>query len=140
MHSPRDPENRIDARESDTETGLYYYRARYYDFTTGRFWSEDLEGFSASPNFYSYVDNDPIDWTDPAGLDKVEVCCRPLRKLKPLLIFRIWHHFYIKITDPAGTTDTWGVLPGDGGERRIRADRQDSRASGSHHELRRSGG
>src|SRR2546422_10922948 len=48
-----------------------YYRARYYDSVTGRFWTEDPEGFSASPNFYSYVDNEPIDWTDPAGLDKV---------------------------------------------------------------------
>jgi RHS repeat-associated protein len=29
------------ARESDTETGLYYYRARYYDPNAGRFLSED---------------------------------------------------------------------------------------------------
>ena len=29
------------ARESDTETGLYYYRARYYDPQTGRFLNED---------------------------------------------------------------------------------------------------
>jgi RHS repeat-associated protein len=28
---------RYTARESDTETGLYYYRARYYDPSTGRF-------------------------------------------------------------------------------------------------------
>ena len=31
------------ARESDTETGLYYYRARYYDPSSGRFISEDPE-------------------------------------------------------------------------------------------------
>jgi len=29
------------ARESDTETGLYYYRARYYDSSLGRFLLED---------------------------------------------------------------------------------------------------
>jgi RHS repeat-associated protein len=32
------------ASESDTETGLYYYRARYYDPTAGRFLGEDPIG------------------------------------------------------------------------------------------------
>jgi RHS repeat-associated protein len=34
-------------RELDRETGLYYYRARYYDPKVGRFISEDPIGFSA---------------------------------------------------------------------------------------------
>ncbi len=95
-------------RELDPETGAYYYRARYYDQTVGRFMSEDPDGFDASINFYGYVDNDPADWTDPTGLDKVQVCCRPLRKAKPFLM--IWHHCYIKITDSSGS-HTWGILP-----------------------------
>lgn len=37
-------------REFDTETGLYYYRARYYDPSTGRFLSEDPIGFSGVDN------------------------------------------------------------------------------------------
>ena len=32
-------------RELDSETGLYYYRARYYNPTSGRFNSEDPIGF-----------------------------------------------------------------------------------------------
>jgi len=32
---------RYTARESDTETGLYYYRGRYYDRSIGRFVNED---------------------------------------------------------------------------------------------------
>jgi len=95
-------------REYDHETSLYYYRARYYDQNIGRFLSEDPDGFDASINFYAYVDNDPLDWADPTGLDKVQVCCRPLRKAKPFLM--IWHHCYIKISDSDGT-HTWGILP-----------------------------
>jgi RHS repeat-associated protein len=55
-------------RDNDQETGLRYYRARYYDPKIGRFISEDPEGFAADVNFYAYVGNDPIDYTDPWGL------------------------------------------------------------------------
>ena len=55
-------------RESDTETGLYYYRARYYDPTEGRFISEDPIHFIAGVNYYGYVDNNPIYWRDALGL------------------------------------------------------------------------
>jgi RHS repeat-associated protein len=56
-------------RESDSETGLYYYRARYYDPTAGRFLSEDPERFRAGIDFYSYVFNTPPNANDPTGLD-----------------------------------------------------------------------
>jgi RHS repeat-associated protein len=55
-------------RESDAKTGLYYYRARYYDSTTGRFASEDPIRFLGGVDFYEYVDNDSIDLVDPFGL------------------------------------------------------------------------
>ena len=55
------------AREFDSETSLYYYRARYYDTATGRFLSEDPTGFKADPNFYRYAANAPIVWRDPNG-------------------------------------------------------------------------
>jgi RHS repeat-associated protein len=38
----------------------YYYRARYYDPSTGRFTSEDSDGFDAGPNFYRYVSNNIV--------------------------------------------------------------------------------
>jgi RHS repeat-associated protein len=56
------------AREFDTETNLYYYRARYYDQNVGRFISEDPINFSGGINFYEYVKNQPIDNFDPFGL------------------------------------------------------------------------
>jgi RHS repeat-associated protein len=55
-------------RENDG-TGLYYYRARYYNTTIGRFVSEDPIGFDGGDvNLYAYVANDPINLIDPSGL------------------------------------------------------------------------
>jgi RHS repeat-associated protein len=47
-------------REEDPDTGLIYYRARFYDPSIGRFTSEDPKGFAAGINFYAYVSNNPI--------------------------------------------------------------------------------
>ncbi len=56
-------------REYDAALEEYYYRARYYDPSTGRFLSEDPLGLAAGdPNFYRYVGNDPRNATDPMGL------------------------------------------------------------------------
>jgi RHS repeat-associated protein len=61
------------ARESDTETGLYYYRARYYDQTVGRFISEDPRGFDGGANFYIYAANSPLKYVDPFGTCIIEM-------------------------------------------------------------------
>ena len=53
-------------REFDAETGVYYYRARYYDPTAGRFFSEDP--WNQGPSFYAYAENDPTNLVDPLGL------------------------------------------------------------------------
>ena len=55
-------------RELDSETGLYYYRARYYDPSTGRFISEDPTEFDGGINFYRYAANSPTNFIDPLGL------------------------------------------------------------------------
>ncbi len=57
-------------REWDSEIGLYYYRARYYSATIGRFISEDPSGFKAGDsNTFRYVANNPTFQGDPTGLD-----------------------------------------------------------------------
>jgi RHS repeat-associated protein len=56
------------AREFDSETGLYYMRARYFDPAAGRFVSEDPLSFEVDSNFYRYVRNDPTVLSDPSGL------------------------------------------------------------------------
>jgi RHS repeat-associated protein len=54
-------------REWDPQTGLYYYRARYYDPKAGRFISKDPIGFAGGINYYAYVGNRPTVLTDPSG-------------------------------------------------------------------------
>src|SRR5207253_1170699 len=60
---------RYTGRELDSETGLMYYRARYYDQNIGRFLSEDPAGLDGGINRYAYVLNDSINLFDPLGLD-----------------------------------------------------------------------
>jgi RHS repeat-associated protein len=56
-------------REWDAESGLYYYRARWYDPQMGRFISEDPIGFGGGDvNLYAYVGNNPLRYNDPLGL------------------------------------------------------------------------
>jgi RHS repeat-associated protein len=57
------------ARESDLETGLYYYRARCYDASAGRFLREDPSKFDGGINFYSYVTGNAVNLIDPSGLE-----------------------------------------------------------------------
>jgi RHS repeat-associated protein len=55
-------------REFDSETGLQYNRARYYDPKTGRWMAKDPIGFRAGDaNLYRYVGNDVTNATDPSG-------------------------------------------------------------------------
>jgi RHS repeat-associated protein len=56
-------------KEYDSDTGLYYYNARWYDSELGRFISEDPVIDPNNPNLYSYCANNPLTNTDPTGLD-----------------------------------------------------------------------
>jgi RHS repeat-associated protein len=68
-------------REWDSEIGLYFYRARYYDPTVGRFIGEDPIGFAASDaNLYRYVHNSPPQWTDPFGENLVNPILEQVQK------------------------------------------------------------
>jgi len=53
-------------REND-ETGLYFYRARYFDPVLKRFISEDPIGTAGGVNLYAYVGGNPVSFVDPEG-------------------------------------------------------------------------
>ena len=48
----------------DYDTGLYYYRNRYYDPELGRFITPDPLGPTANPNLYTYVGNNPVNYVE----------------------------------------------------------------------------
>ena len=62
-------------RDSDPETSLYYYRARYYSPQIGRFLSEDPIRFGGGTDFFVYVHSNPARFKDSSGLLGIDSSC-----------------------------------------------------------------
>jgi len=77
-------------REYSFATGLYYNRARYYDPGLERFINRDP--IAADINLYAYCDDNPLDATDPLGLDS-------------------WHDYSVRLGKQF-TQITWGDFHG----------------------------
>jgi RHS repeat-associated protein len=66
-----DPYNpyRFQSQPLDEESGLYYLQARYYNPGLGKFIQADPLRYGAGLNLYDYCENDPINHSDPTGMD-----------------------------------------------------------------------
>ena len=60
---------RYTGRKLDDLTGLYQYRARWYDPELARFISQDPIGLAGGINPYEYAAGDPVNLRDPSGLN-----------------------------------------------------------------------
>ena len=58
---------RWQGREYSEATGLYYFRARWYDPVSGRFLSKDPASLLGGMNLYTFCHNDPVNFRDPHG-------------------------------------------------------------------------
>jgi len=79
------------SREVDSDADLLYYRSRWYDTRQGRFISQDPIGLVGGINLYTYVENDPLRFSDPSGLyppEREEPCNSPKNWKRKLRDFR----------------------------------------------------
>jgi RHS repeat-associated protein len=58
---------RYTGQRLDSDSGLYYYKSRWYSPYLGRFLSPDPAFVSDGLHLYAYVGNDPVNYTDPSG-------------------------------------------------------------------------
>lgn len=60
----------------DYESGLYFYKSRYYSPVLGRFIQRDPLGYVDGPSLYEYTFSNPVNWVDPLGLSS-SPCDKP---------------------------------------------------------------
>jgi fibro-slime domain-containing protein/RHS repeat-associated protein len=98
--------------QKDEAAGLYYLRARYYDPALGRFLTQDpYQGKLQQPlslHQYSYVQNNPVNMTDPTGLYGFEEGTAAHQLLGAYYI-GVWRDYFV---DELGRRPNRGFSPG----------------------------
>ena len=116
-------------REYDQESGLYYFRARYYDPSSQRFIEEDPSQFVNGPNLYAYGDGNPLNGRDPSGLGMVPDGCYLTKGVEHWVTgeadgdkhYIVWYYVCIDglggsvVSDPNSIGGTSSKIGGSGG-------------------------
>ncbi|PHR52486.1 MAG: hypothetical protein COA47_17795 [Robiginitomaculum sp.] len=112
---------RYTGRRLDAETGLYYYRARYYSPAIGRFLQTDPIGYGDGLNWYAYVQNDPLSLVDTYGteattIEEIVVTAKPTSRPSPSFGGFQIVRFVFGSSTPLGVVMQvmWPVTVGDG--------------------------
>lgn len=79
-------------KELDEDVNLYYFNARFYDATTGRF--INVDPVQDGLNWYAYVSNNPLNRIDPTGLDDIEITFDTAKETATML--------YVPLTQSGG--------------------------------------
>ncbi len=120
------------------EIGLYYYKARMYSPTLGRFLQTDPIGYADGLNWYNYVGSDPVNGRDPSGLaeDDIEVTAKRLKETASFSNFDLGGTggFSFGSSDPCSgprgvLCDGGGVTSGEAGEILVTAARVGKRGT-----------